>query len=99
MSSDLGTAFLVRVQTIAAIGKEANEKGDKATPEERAIISSRIERLYFEIGSLVMANLHVIVTSLSLSMMIRYNLGQTMPTDADVAKQIEALNSFDLSKN
>lgn len=94
MNNPLADALINRCMAIQAIGKELNAAGSHTDNDAK-----RIERLYFELGSLVMANLGVISGSLYANAALRIALTQGMPDAELIEKQVKEFNDLDTTKN
>lgn len=94
MKNPLADELIAKCMAITKIGKELNDQGSHTEAD-----AARIERLYFEIGSLVLANLGVIASTLYLAAAMKNCMAIEIPTIGDVKMQIKDLTDVDLTKN
>lgn len=94
MQNPLADELISKCMSITQIGKELNDQGSHTQAD-----AARIERLYFEIGSLVLANLGVIASSLYLAAAMKNCMDIEIPTIGTVKMQIKELTNVDLTKN
>lgn len=94
MNNPLADELIAKCMAITAIGKELKNSGSNTENDAR-----RIERLYFEIGSLVLANLGIITGSLYSHAAFRNALAFEIPTIGDIKMQIRDLNDTDKTSN
>lgn len=93
MSTQLSDMLINRCVTIVTIGKELKEAGSHTQQD-----AARIERIYFEMGSLVLANIGTISSALNLAEAMRTVVNAPVATPEQLESQIKYLNDIDLTK-
>ncbi len=88
MNTPLAEELLKRVQGVLETGKKLSER--EASAED----SADLERLYFELGSLVIANMATIYTALFTAHAIKAMMQIKDATPDDIAKQISNMSQF-----
>lgn len=94
MHNALADALIAKSLSIAKIGQELSDSGSNTEQD-----AARIERLYFEIGSLVLANIGSIAAALYHASALSILLSTPIPSAEELDRQAKTLNALDVTKN